>query len=575
MSNRRLRWACVFGLLTLLIGVGAAQGRAMPDNATAGMSQVAIAQTGDGVEAAVRQAVAQAGGLGSVIAPGDVVVVKPNMVMNNPASSGMVTDPIVTWTVVQLAREAGAGRVIIAEGTAQYRQGDLNRDRFCTQAAFRDAGYDANGDMVDDVTGAPLVDLNDSGGTDVTDPGKVMQVIVPNGLIRTEYWLPTVVVNADVLISVPVLKNHYVAGVTLGMKNLIGLLPNDLYHNPGNVYGKHSLSHEPVSLDQHIVDINLARRPDFVVVDGQRGMTDGPIGSQIIEPPIGLILAGRDPVAVDTVGTLVMGYDPRAIPYLGFAAQSGLGVTDVGHIQVVGIPVAQVRRNFPAPYATAQRAEAQPPAVAIVAPGEGEWTGTVTVVVEASDDDGVARVELYLDGQPVGQALSSPCQFELDTTGYQAGAHTLQAVAYDRCLNQAESIREVSFGAPTAAPAATPPPPTAPPSPPPATSAPTSISEATPVSETTSPATPPPTTTPPPATAIPSPSTIALAPTATPAPVGAAVTPGVPATASPIAPATAGPLPGWIAGASCVAILLLIAGVLGISLGLLMKRRGK
>ncbi len=93
---------------------------------------------------------------------------------------------------------------------------------------------------------------------------------MPTGLIRKEYWLPNIVLNADVLISVPVLKNHFIAGVTLGMKNLIGLLPNDLYHAPVNIYGKHSLSHSPIELDQHIVDLSLARRPDFVVADGQQ-----------------------------------------------------------------------------------------------------------------------------------------------------------------------------------------------------------------------------------------------------------------------------------------------------------------
>ena len=138
--------------------------------------------------------------------------------------------------------------------------------------------------MVDDFTQAPLVDLNDSGGTDVADPARVTKVMVPTGLIRKEYWLPNLVLDADVLISVPVLKNHYLAGVTLGMKNLIGLLPNDIYHGPGNIYGKHSLSHGPIELDQHIVDLSLARRPDFIVVDGQRGMIDGPIGSQVIPP---------------------------------------------------------------------------------------------------------------------------------------------------------------------------------------------------------------------------------------------------------------------------------------------------
>jgi len=454
MSHRQLCWVGIVGTLVLLLGTRLAQSLAVPRHAPTGMVQVAIVPAGDDVEAAVRQAVALAGGLDDVIESGDVVLVKPNLVMDAPAEGGMVTDPAVTRAVVQLAREAGAAEVIIAEGSAQYREGDPNRDRFCTQAAFRVAGYDADGDMADDVTGAPLVDVNDSGGTDVADPGKVRRVVVPTGLMRTEYWLPNVVLDADVLISVPVLKNHYLAGVTLGMKNLIGLLPNDLYHGPGQVYGKHDLSHSPTELDQHIVDANLARRADFVVVDGQRGMIDGPNGSQVIDPPMDLILAGRDVVAVDTAGTLVMGYDPRAIPYLQLGAQSGVGTTDTGYIRVVGMPLAQVRRDFPAPYGSspAQRADAGSPTVAITAPGGAVWWGAVTVVVEAEDNDAVARVELYLDGQQVGQALAPPYQFALDTGQYPPGAHTLRAVAYDRSLNDAEFSQGVTFALPSLTP---------------------------------------------------------------------------------------------------------------------------
>ena len=448
------RRVCIVGLLVLLLGARLAQGLAVPRCSPTGMVQVAILPAEGDVEAAVRQAVALVGGLEGVIEPGDVVAVKPNLVMGAPAEGGMVTDPAVTRAVVQLAREAGAAQVIIVEGSAQYRQGDVNRDRFCTRAAFHVADYDADGDMVDDVTGALLVDLNDSGGTDVADPEKVTQVVVPTGLMRTEYWLPNVVLGADVLISVPVLKNHYLAGVTLGMKNLIGLLPNDLYHGPGNIYGKHSLSHGPIELDQHIVDVNLARRPDFVVVDGQRGMIDGPIGSQVIDPPMGLILAGRDVVAVDTVGTLVMGYDPHAIPYLQLGAQNGVGTTDTSYIQVVGTPLAQARRDFPAPYdnSPAQRADSESPTAAITAPAEGEWLGAVTVVVAADDNDAVARVELYLDEQQVGQALAPPYQFELYTGQHPLGAHTLRTVAYDRSLNQAESSRKVTFASPSVTP---------------------------------------------------------------------------------------------------------------------------
>ncbi len=437
----------IVGTLILLLGARLAHSLAVPHHAAEGMVQVAVVPVEGDVETAVRQAVALAGGLEGIISPGDVVVIKPNLVMDAPASSGMVTDPAVTRAVVRLAREAGAAEVIIAEGSAQYQQGDPNRDRFVTQAAFRAAGYDADGDMVEDVTGAPLVDLNDSGGTDTADPDKVTRVVVPSGLMRTEYWLPNIALEADVLISVPVLKNHYLAGVTLSMKNSFGLLPNDLYHGPGNVYGKHSLAHGPIELDRHIVDVNLARRSDFVVVDGLRGMTDGPTGWQVIDPPMGLILAGRDAVAVDTVGALVMGYDPSTIPYLTLGAQNGLGTTDTGYIQVLGTSLTQVRRDFPAPYGSlpARRADSQPPTVAITAPNEAEWLGAVTVEVEAGDNDALARVELYLDEQLVGQALVPPYHFEMDTRHYPPGTHTLRVAAFDRCLNHAESSRQVIF----------------------------------------------------------------------------------------------------------------------------------
>jgi hypothetical protein len=202
------------------------------------------------------------------------------------------------------------------------------------------------------------------------------------------------------------------------------------------------------------VDVNLARRPDFVVVDAQRGMVDGPTGSQIKDPPMGLILAGRDVVAVDTVGALVMGYDPRAIPYLQLGAQNGVGTTDTSYIQVAGTPLAQARRDFPAPYegSPAQRADAESPTVTIAAPGGTAWWGTVTVVVQVDDNDAVGRVELYVDGQQVGQALAPPYQFALDTGQYATGAHTLRAVAYDRCLNDAEASRQVTFVRPALTP---------------------------------------------------------------------------------------------------------------------------
>jgi len=343
-------------ILVALFAISAFQGWITSHGeATQGITEVAIVKSDsptvsdDEMEAMVRQAVALAGGLEGIIEPGDTVVIKPNLVWDARPEFGHVTDPSVTRAVVRLAQEAGAGQVLIAEGTAVYVSDQ--HDRFPTKAAFHVSGHDGNHDMVDDVTGVPLIDLNISGDdTDAKDPDYVTSVTLPNGLIRNQYWIPNPILNADVLIGVPVLKNHSLSGLTLALKNMIGIAPNDIYHGPGIPVLKSELSHSPEDLPRHIVDLNLCRPMDFVVVDGLRGMTDGPNGNHLADPPMKLIMAGRDPVAVDTVGALVIGYAPASISYLPLAQQAGLGTMDVSNIRVLGRPVAEVRQDFPVPY---------------------------------------------------------------------------------------------------------------------------------------------------------------------------------------------------------------------------------
>ncbi|HID62419.1 MAG TPA: DUF5107 domain-containing protein, partial [Anaerolineae bacterium] len=440
-------------ILTVLCAVSAVQGWATSHGeATPGLTAVAIVKSDsptpsdEDVEAMVRQAVALAGGLEDIIEPGDTVVIKPNLVWDALPEHGQVTDPRVTRAVVRLAQEVGAGQVLIAEGSAVYVSGE--NDRFPTKAAFHVSGHDGNHDMVDDVTLVPLIDLNISGDdTDARDPDYVTAVILSNGLIRNQYWLPNPILNADVLIGVPVLKNHSLSGLTLALKNMIGIAPNDIYHAPGKPVLKSELSHNPADLPRHIVDLNLCRPLDFVVVDGLRGLTDGPTGNHLADPPMKLVMAGRDPVAVDTVGALVIGYDPASISYLPLAQQTGLGTMDVSHIRVLGRPVAEVRQDFPVPYGDppVERAESEPPTVQITYPAEGETvSGAVNVQATAGDNVGLAKVEFYLDDAYLGLAANAPYQLVLDTSQYSNGPHTLKAIAYDRALNQAVYERTIN-----------------------------------------------------------------------------------------------------------------------------------
>ena len=448
--KRCWRLALSLMMLALVASVSALHYRAARSSPAGAPADVAIVQAASWpvpdaeVEALVRQAVALAGGLDGVVDPGDTVVVKPNLVWDAPPDEGFSTDPRVTRTVVQLAREAGAATVLIAEGSACYRDGHVARG--ATRQAFRVCGHDSDGNMVDDVTGAPLVDLNDAGGLDQHDPTLVRQVTLQNGLIRSSYWLPNVILDADVLIGVPTLKNHSHAGTTLALKNQFGIAPSDIYHSSNSKMYKGALSHSADDLGRHIVDLNLARPLDFVILDGLRGMTDGPNGGTLADPPMRLVLAGLDPVAVDTVGALVMGYDPSTIPYLDWAAGAGLGTDDVSQITVHGLQVSQVRRDFPAPYGSPQalRAEANRPSISITAPSDGRRLLDATIVgASASDDDAIAKVEFYVGDSLEQVDVVPPFETSLDVSAHRGQTVTLRAVAYDRALNDAQDAHTV------------------------------------------------------------------------------------------------------------------------------------
>lgn len=441
------------------------------------------------IESMVQRAVAYAGGFENLIRPGDTVVLKPNLVETVfKPGDGNTTDPRVTRAIVRLARAAGAGNVIIAEGTATSHNGE-DQSRTVTRTAFRDSGYDQNGDMIDDETGAPLYDLNDSGGLDQRDPSKVTLVTLERGVIRKQYWVPNILLECDVLISVPTLKNHANCGVTLGMKNRIGCAPNDIYHAQSPKFGppyvpyqlKWSLIHAvdqgfmrtvtdgpdvpPWTNDENlvahytIVDLNQVRPHDFVVVDGLVGITNGPTGTSKANPPMRLIMASRDTVALDTIGALVMGYDPNRIGYIDWGWNRGLGNKDTATITVVGEHVAAVRRDFPNGYGGTIRADVIPPTIAGTSLQNGPVVGDVTVTGWGISDVGseVVRAELLLTPTGGGEELrvaqvvrpSDPFQLYWDSTTIPDGTYIARLTVYDSALNEAIITRTITKTSPT------------------------------------------------------------------------------------------------------------------------------
>jgi uncharacterized protein (DUF362 family) len=262
--------------------------------------------------AMVAEAVALVGGLKPIIKDGQTVVIKPNLVTPDKAERpGLMTDVRVVEGLVKEIRKAARCRLIIAEGCAAV-------DDHTTMDAFEKNGY---GDLAKKY-GVELKDLNTD--TRITVPVK--------GLGQSEYEMPETIMKCDVLIDVPVLKTHNLGGITVGIKNLFGLMsvPKIRFHG---------------QLDETLVDIVRMRKPDLVVVDGLVGTEgQGPLHGTPVK--MDLVLAGRDVVAVDSVAAAVMGYDPTKIRHLALAGAGGLGENDLAKVIVKGKLIAEVRRLF-------------------------------------------------------------------------------------------------------------------------------------------------------------------------------------------------------------------------------------
>jgi len=152
-----------------------------------------------------------------------------------------------------------------------------------------------------------------------------------------ELYMPKTILGADLVVSMPKLKTHHWAGVTLSLKNMFGVVPGSCYGWPKNVL-------HWAGIDNAILDINAAVKPDFAIVDGIVGMEgNGPI--QGTPRAAGVLILCNDPVAVDATSCRVMGLIPERVKYLA-GAGTMLGHINADKIQQVGENIAAVRSKF-------------------------------------------------------------------------------------------------------------------------------------------------------------------------------------------------------------------------------------
>ena len=246
-----------------------------------------------------------------VVRPGDRVLIKPNLGGGNEPRTGMTAHPEVIEEVVAMVVDTGAGDVAIAEDPSSRRP---------ASEVFED--FDLYG--IARRFGARVVDLSECGYEAVDPPGGLVEGLE----ISRE------VLACDRLIGVTTLKTHHQCRLTGALKNMFSNVPSGLrreFHRR--------------DLEKAIVAINSVRSPDLTIVDGAVGAEGmAPVEKRPVE--MGVALAGRDPVAVDTVMALLMGFDPRKVRTLFFAGRAGLGTCRPEEISVIGDPLEVCSRRF-------------------------------------------------------------------------------------------------------------------------------------------------------------------------------------------------------------------------------------
>lgn len=203
------------------------------------------------------------------------ILIKPNLV---EALAPPVTTPVaLVAALVALLKEITAASVIIGEGSGAMA--------YDTGHAFAELGYTDMARRYD----VELVDLNNE-----------KLVRLENKACRRwpEIYLPGIALEYF-LISVPVLKAHSLAGVTLTMKNMMGLVPPKHYRSGGS-WKKSAFHHR---IQDAVADLNRYRTPDFTLLDATIGMAKAHLWGPTCDPPVNKLAGGFDPVAIDAYGT--------------------------------------------------------------------------------------------------------------------------------------------------------------------------------------------------------------------------------------------------------------------------------
>ena len=316
------------------------------------------------VEEMVRKAIDLEGGFQGIIKTGMTVLIKPNLVEIQTSGSGNITDVRVVKAIVKIVDEIDHGKIkiLVGDGSPRpyttFEKANSFGKKPWTEL-YDVAGYqDLKTEMISEGIDFRLTNLN--GNSDTNPIPELEEVNVEDGGSaqpqKGKYFIHKDVIDADVYITVPVMKIHD-PGITCALKNQIGLAPSSLYGfsktagTPSDNY-QHKLLHTSQApymwTDKEIVDLSAIAKIKFVIVDAlmcldiQKTLkTDN--SNQV---RMNLIVAGKDPVAADNVCARLMGLNPDDIEHITLAERMGLGTNNPDKIYVAGADINSVKKRF-------------------------------------------------------------------------------------------------------------------------------------------------------------------------------------------------------------------------------------
>ena len=271
------------------------------DLAATGLPTVVVAEGTDHARI-TRNALAALGGMGRFVKAGATVVVKPNMGWDRSSEHAANTNPVVVKTVVEECLRAGAKKVKVFDRTC-------NDERRCY----------VNSGIEPALKGMKNVEVKHL-------ENERYKKVALNGKALKDWELYGEALSADVYINVPVAKHHGLSGLTLGLKNVMGIMGG----NRGSIHKQ---------LDTALADVNAVFRPHLTIIDATRILTaHGPQGGDLKDVKIlNKVIASTDIVAADAYATTLFGLRPEDIAVTVAAHKRGLGEMDLKKVKVLKV----------------------------------------------------------------------------------------------------------------------------------------------------------------------------------------------------------------------------------------------